>query len=791
MSFGGTGSLPAQKPKLAALDESKTATIEQGRPVPWFCGTARMGVTWLGQPYALKTEAIVQETKKQDIITGYDYYGGAAAIVCVGVVDRLEAIYFDDEMVWEGPLVRGVDAFEEITIEGRGLMRIYWGTADQAIDTTLEDLEAGTSVPPDPEELHPAYRHQCYIVFPQLLLGEARTQFPNVELVLSRFPQPDWMSTTSNVQGDCNPVAVLWDILTNTFFGMGLSEDRLDTTDLDDVATVLAAECNGISPFLDREEEARTVLLRVTEHINGYLTTGTNGKIRMRLVRPESTSGIPHIHEEHLVEPPSISVESITETDTEAVVRFTNRDQGYKESAASATNLGNRTIAVEPRTTTLDREWITRPYAAGLMAQIAAQMAAIPGLAGTITIRSSALGSLTPGDIFRLSYPHAGICNLISRIKSIMHPSPTDDPVVSIDWILDKGWLGKGFAVISPPTPPEQIIHEPVAAGIVRLLEAPTAYMPIETFDRPVIIPLVQRPSGITTGFYVHQQLPDGSYAEIYQSTAFTQFGTLTTEYPENTWLLDDILGFEIQLTGPDITLANIPFENASSNPLYGIVGNEIMFLFGATLVAAGKYRVYAFRAQVGTIKETHAIGAGMHIINSSRLPYFSVDSALESITVKIQPYIGQGSRIDLSLVDPVTLSITGVWKRPQRPQNITAKGSTATDVSTYNTTDDIVIAWSPGGVVSAANFWALFEGGEVANDFETCLEFRDSLDVLRETLTYAAGITSALIDNADLQDMFLSGGSPSEPASFTLRAYHRRDGFKSQYYASITVTKN
>lgn len=791
MSFGGTGSLPKQKPKLAALDESKTATVEQGRPVPWFCGTARLGVTWLGQPYNLKTEAIVQDTKKEDIVTGYDYYGGAAAIVSIGVVDRLEAVYFDDEKIWEGPLVRGEDPFEEITIEGRGLMRIYWGTEDQPLDTTLEGLAPGVAEAGNPEELHSAYRGQCYIVFPQLLLGEARTQFANVELVLARWPQPVWMNTTSNVQGDCNPVAVLWDIMTNPFFGLGLSEDRMDTTDLDDVATVLSAECNGISPFLDREEEARTVLLRVTEHINGYLTTGTSGKIRMRLVRPESTSGIPHFHESHLVEPPTLSVESITETDTDVTVKFTNRELAYKESTASATNLGNRTVAVEPRTKNLEREWITRPYAAGLMAQIAAQMAAIPGLAGTITIRSNALGNLTPGDIFRLSYPHAGICNLVCRVESILRPSPTDDPMVMIDWILDKGWLGKGFATVSTPTPPDQIIHEPVEASNVRLLEAPTAYMPIETFNRPVIIPLVARPSGLTTGYYVHLQLPDGSYAEIYQSTSFTQFGQLTTEYPENTWLLDTILGFEIQLTGTDTTLPNIPFENTSSNPMYGIVGNEIMYLFGATLVAAGKYRVYAFRSQVGTIKETHAIGAGMHIIYSNRLPFFSVDGALETITCKIQPYIGQSTRIDLADVDPVTLAITGVWKRPQRPQNISAKGSTSQEVDTYNAGDDIVVAWSPGGVVTAANFWTLFEGGEVPNDFETCLEFRDSSDVLRSTLTYAVGVASAIIDNSDLQDIFLSGGSPSEPAEFTLRAYHRKDGYKSQYYASITVTKN
>jgi hypothetical protein len=53
-----------------------------------------------------------------------------AALICHGPLARLDAIWMDDELVWEGPLNRSGD-YADITVEDRGNVRLYWGTETQ------------------------------------------------------------------------------------------------------------------------------------------------------------------------------------------------------------------------------------------------------------------------------------------------------------------------------------------------------------------------------------------------------------------------------------------------------------------------------------------------------------------------------------------------------------------------------------------------------------------------------------------------------------------------------------
>lgn len=790
MSFGGsTGAVPKKKPSNFAIEEQRTDTVEQARPLPWFCGVVRVGLTWLGQPFNVLAKPITYDTKKQEVIAGYDYYAGAAGLVGVGEVQSLEAVYFDEHLAFEGPIRNDGDPVE-ITIEGFGTMKIYWGSDDQTVDGSLAALATGVVVAPNPEENHPAYRGQCYVVFDQLYLGEGRTAFPNVEVVVTRWPQPSWMTAAANVQGDCNPVAVLWDVLTNPMFGYGLSESRLDTTELDETANTLANECLGISSFSNKEEDGAFIIARICEHINGYVATTSAGKLTLRLIRPESSSGIPHFYEAHLAEAPQFQVEGIQNTINEVRIKFSDRTRRYKESTAVATSYANRELTGEPLILSLDRPWFTRPYAANLTADITLQHESVPSINGTILLREGALSGLEPGGIFRLSYAHAGICNLVCRASQIDYPSPGDAPAVSVSFTSDKGVLSKGFSAPSVPTPNDPVIHEPEPLTNARLIEAPVAYMQFETSPiRPVIIPLAARSTGVTVGYKVHLQQPSGSYVEVSDVDQFTKYGTLQAAYGISPASIDRTVGMDILLQGPDNTLEYVSWDN-NDDMLFAVIGNEILHCFEATLISAGRYRVYAFRAQAGTIQESHASGAGIHLINVRNIPTFQVSGELDLITVKFQPYVGKGRPIDLAEVTPIVLPITDLWARPPRPRDLTAIGDSLPGEGQYTAGDDIILAWSPGQIVNPSGYFESIENGGVEATAETCLEFWDVALGLRDTVTVAAGSATTTISNAAFQNIFLVGGAGSEPASCTIRAYHRKNGFKSQYYASATLTK-
>jgi hypothetical protein len=132
----------------------------------------------------------------------------------------LDAIHLDDDRLWEGPVNRvpGED-YLDLTIEGRGTLRLYWGTATQEPDPEL--AASGMS--------HPAYRHQCYAVFLDWSLGN-RTNVPNVEIQGRRQPELPWLSVAADIGEDVNPVAVLGELWESTRYGLGLGCGPVEST---------------------------------------------------------------------------------------------------------------------------------------------------------------------------------------------------------------------------------------------------------------------------------------------------------------------------------------------------------------------------------------------------------------------------------------------------------------------------------------------------------------------------------------------------------------------------------
>jgi hypothetical protein len=145
---------PAPPPKTLGKDPSTLSTDEHGRPVPYLAGRVRLGLTWISEPWGVRSVPIRKKVGKKTQTTGYNYYASFAGVLCLGPVQTLHAILVDDEVAWNGPLQAGTSDCAEITVEGRGALTLYWGTATQTADADL----AASGV------THPAYRGQCYAV---------------------------------------------------------------------------------------------------------------------------------------------------------------------------------------------------------------------------------------------------------------------------------------------------------------------------------------------------------------------------------------------------------------------------------------------------------------------------------------------------------------------------------------------------------------------------------------------------------------------------------------------------
>jgi hypothetical protein len=251
MGFGASAdNLPAEKPKPLGLDTSRLDTHEQGRVLPYVAGVFRIGGSFLSEPWDVRSEEIKKKVGKKRQTVGYSYYCSFAVAFCLGPIDRLDAIYLDDDLLWEGPVTRGpADDYLDITVTGRGTLRLYWGTSTQIQDPEL----AMTGVS------HPAYRNQCYAVFMEWSLG-SRTNVPNVEIQGRREPFVSWFIEDARIGEDVNPIAVLADLWESPRYGLGLSIDRLNTSLLNATAMRLKDEELGVSPVITSAASFREVL---------------------------------------------------------------------------------------------------------------------------------------------------------------------------------------------------------------------------------------------------------------------------------------------------------------------------------------------------------------------------------------------------------------------------------------------------------------------------------------------------------------------------------------------------
>jgi hypothetical protein len=179
-------------------------------------------------------------------------------------------------------------AAEAETAEDWGNVRFYWGTETQGEDPLL-----ATSA-----TVHSAYRDQAYLVFNQLFFGRDRTNAPNIEVLVTRWPNAPWLPTPDSIEDDVNPVIPLWDLWTNPRYGLGLPESRLDMAALATVGAQLNTEGIGVSPVITRAFNFRQFLVELCECFDAYPSMEARPA---QVGRPDSVhvgqaAGPPHVH---------------------------------------------------------------------------------------------------------------------------------------------------------------------------------------------------------------------------------------------------------------------------------------------------------------------------------------------------------------------------------------------------------------------------------------------------------------------------------------------------------------
>jgi len=724
--MSGGDNTPSPTPAVMGVPRHRGATNQEARPVPFLMGKQRFGVTFISDKFAVTATAVTQQSgKDSNTVSGYNYYASIAALVCGGPVDEVYAIYLNGDLVWgiEGPyataqLTRGAAGsdtadFVDITMPKHGKVRLYWGTETQTYDPVLSEnttltLDDNTVQTQDSvvRIKHSPYRGYCYLVFDQLYLGFNQTDFQNIEVVVASYRKQPWMTFAANVLGDCNAVAVIGDILQNPRCGLGLPDEMLNTDQLNIVGTIVADEKIGISPYVDQDQNVRSLIMQAVDYIGGFAVVEDDGRFSLGLRRAEPREGMPVIDKTLMSSRPTFDPVDWSQTISELRLTFSNIADDLTDDYVPFRSPGNRSInGGNASVETWDGlHWLTRQDLCTNLVIGRGRARSVPQKTGKVPLRRTGTlyDNLAPGKQFVFDYPDRDLGHLIFRVvtRTISDPAV---PEFEINFEQDVAYLfpslgsdptiqvGGGQEVVPPVDAVVEDVQVPQAA-FGRLIELPAALCSGPQIE---IAALVARPNSTVVGFELHMEKNYGggdSFAMVSRQGKFAMHGTLTTEI-DASGLLIDRAGFLVQLDGPDQTLdEQTAFDGLNENLLV-FIGNEVLSVMDWTIEGDGLYRLFCVRAQFATPREAHVATDDVFLLKQSDLvtlrhKHFQIGNAA---TFKIATRTPT-TLTDLGLVAPIDVVIAGRIFALPPPEDLRVNGDLR---PSFATGEGIAIGWS------------------------------------------------------------------------------------------------
>jgi hypothetical protein len=335
--------------KPASLGDFRFPTATEGRVVPIVWGTVKLeapNVVWYGD---FQQEGITKKVKtglfsSSKVTTGYRYYLGVQMALCRGKIDSLRRIWVADKEVFttvtstdsviniSQPNLFGGDELGSGGISGD--VAVYMGDELQGADPYLDDFQSPC----------PGYRGTTYVVTRQFYFGNSTSIAPWA-FEVRRIPNGLGLGTPGvNSNADANPMNVIYEIMTNTDWGLGFPAGDIDVANFTNAANTLRTEGNGFSFVLDSPMEAKELLDLIQQQIDGVVYLDPNsGKWKVILARADYLIGsVPQADDSNVIEVKDFSRGSWDDTTNQVRVEYSDRARDYFDTSAFAQDTANQ-----------------------------------------------------------------------------------------------------------------------------------------------------------------------------------------------------------------------------------------------------------------------------------------------------------------------------------------------------------------------------------------------------------------------------------------------------------------
>jgi hypothetical protein len=352
-------------PKPSALGEFEAPTAEEDRAIPIVFGTVLLkgpNVVWYGALSSVKLKKSGGALAfGASTVVGYKYYLWMWQALCHGPIDELVDIQIGDKSIrpkawniYKGETIDTINPnlpktnpggetktgfnldwrmmFGGEFAEGGIVSHIdfYFGGDAQVGNTGLA-TKLGLSVAP-------SYNGICHAVLRGN--GGKGTYFgtsnyiKNWAWMVRRTPKViPGGSSYADIDGDANPAEMIYEILTDTKWGLARPESRINVSSFLSASAALFSEGFGLSFTIDTATDCDAFISEICRHIDAVIYTDPlTGLWTLKLIRADyDVETLDEIKDADLLEAPDGGRPSWPETINELKVQYTERQrfEGY------------------------------------------------------------------------------------------------------------------------------------------------------------------------------------------------------------------------------------------------------------------------------------------------------------------------------------------------------------------------------------------------------------------------------------------------------------------------------